>query len=68
MKKHILKSTGEEIFPMPWHALTPAPWDAEVYSRFLIPNPHGTPHIQVIRNEKVVTQHLTEEIKYALTR
>ena len=63
-QQHILKSTGQHIHPLKWVGLDAKPWP-ENYDRFLIPNPKGKAHIQIIHRTNVEVKTVNEDLKFA---
>lgn len=49
-----LKSTGQEVHPMPWGATTTKPWPRG-YTRVLIPNTNKKhrSHVQIVNNSNL---------------
>ena len=56
-----LRSTGRQVFPMPWKANTSCPWNKDTHMRVVIPfsevelrNSSKFNHIQIVRKSRLI--------------
>jgi hypothetical protein len=53
-----LKSTNQQVFPMPWAAQAPCPWNRQTHERVVRPHdltPKGNrAEVMVVRKEKLL--------------